>query len=101
MSIDSVLIAIATFFSVAHLTCVVTVPNCKSRLDDHFMKWYFITIAAMYGVTFYLSYSSTESPKVSEIADAAMESSYFYIFFLAFVYMFNSKLSDKIESTKA
>ena len=100
MQIDSLLIAIATFFSVAQLTCVVTVSNCNRRLSTHFLCWYAITIVLMFSCTFYSLYSSEENPIVSEIINQAMSKSYMYMLFLLFVYMFNSYLSDKIESTK-
>ncbi len=100
MQIDSLLIAIATFFSVAQLTCVVTVSNYNRRLSTHFLCWYLITIALMFGCTYYTLYSREEAPVVSEIADQTMAKSYVYMLFLLFVHMFNNFLSDKIESTK-
>ncbi len=93
MQIDDFLLAITTFFSVAQLTCVITVPNYNKRLDTHFLKCYFITACIMILTTFF---GANDEQLVNQTSSDLM----MYLGFLFFVHMFNSHLADKIESTK-
>lgn len=88
MKIESFLLAITTFFSVAQLTCVITVPDYKKRLSGHFLKWYFISAIIMILVTFFGKNGGEQASR-----DLLM-----YGGFLLFVHVFNEFLADKITS---
>ncbi|MBM4946273.1 hypothetical protein HYO28_22755 [Vibrio parahaemolyticus] len=94
MQIESFLLAITTFFSVAQLTCVITVPDYNNRLHFHFFKCYVITALIMLLTSFF----GFHDEKVAQEASAS--NLLMYLVFLFFVHMFNSYLADKIESTK-
>lgn len=91
MQIENFLLAITTFFSVAQLTCVISVPNYKKRLDGYFLTCYFITAVLMVFVTFW------EATPEKGVPEASTNSLLMYLGFLFFVNMFNSSLADKIE----
>ncbi|MBF4498975.1 hypothetical protein [Vibrio vulnificus] len=94
MQIENFLLAITTFFSVAQLTCVITVPNYNNRLNFHFLKCYAFTALIMLSTSFWAYHDE----KVAQEASAS--NLVMYLVFLLFVHMFNSYLADKIESTK-
>lgn len=93
MQIENFLLAITTFFSVAQLTCVITVPNYKRRLSSHFLICYFVTAGIMIFATFFGGHDEQTVKTAS--SDLIM-----YLGFLFFVHMFNGYLADKIESTR-
>lgn len=93
MEIENFLVAIGTFFSIAQLTCVVTVSNYNDRLSSHFLKWYYI-IGSIMVCCIYLTKGETIS------FEQIIIESIVYLLFLFFVYMFNSSLANRIESTK-
>ncbi|UUM32145.1 hypothetical protein [Vibrio japonicus] len=94
MQIENFLLAITTFFSVAQLTCVITVPDYNNRLNFHFFKCYIVTALIMLLTSFLVFHEE----KVAQ--DVSASNLLMYLAFLLFVHKFNGYLADKIESTK-